>query len=567
MPQTLKVKPEEVQSIKVAPGQVSAYNQPVDNPEPEPEPSWWMDAAKTLGVPFANLGIGAAKRVSKIAGSPGVPGDLPFMLRTALETQPERFEPEGTAQWLGDIGTELASYLLPAGVEAKAGNVVQNALRSGLSGGRVGRMTGGLLDAASRSAIGGASSAISANANREDPLLPTILGAAIPGGAALARNTGFSKWLGDKLIDKGRNAYIRAIQPGTRVNKFVAEKVVDPLLEAKRVFFGGKGLAKIGREEVDKALADRAKERAAMGLDPVVPYDEAVQVIRDHRDKVFRSGKTGTGDPMGNIQEEVAADSEVENWIANYLLPKSKLDAAGNRVIPFDELDISKRAVQNEAGKRNMYVDLPTDPIASSRMEAYKEIGNATRPYLETKAEQMGAPGWAEANKRISANLDIERLGREKLGKELGAKQPWAEHPLIGMGAGLGESVSPQREARGMILRSLRGLWNSPIFASTEGVNLFKAGKAIQSPSAAQKIGKFSAGIAGRGGVYNLPPEEGQPMDIKVDVPQAASQPAPPQTEGIPPDVISRMKPGVITTFANGTSWILKEDGTVSRVK
>lgn len=402
----------------------------------------------------ADLLTGGVKQAGRILTSPA----------RLLGADPiEQFQPQGNTQQFGANLGEAASYLIPIAGEERLASAagsqllkLARPLRSLLGrGGTRAAITGG--NVAARAAIGGASGAITAGANEQDPFTAALMGAGVP--TALKVAAPVLKKGATALHESARTSMARAIQPGNTVSKFISQKILDPLLQMRAHWWTSKGLKNISQAKIAEAAKTREAERALLGQDPMMMYDDVEKALNAGRDAAFLRGRMGNGMPMANNPAESAGYSAFEKFKGDYIDPKTSIGPTGDRMIPFDQLDLTKRVAQDYAAKHGKaFLDLPRDPITSAEAWAEEVASNAIRPQLENFAGMK----WADQNKIMHTWLAIKELAMDRMGKQLGQKVPLAERTLFGFGWDLGGHAGLAAQMPGMTLRAMRRVLNSP---------------------------------------------------------------------------------------------------------
>jgi hypothetical protein len=482
--------------------------------------------------------LGMGKGMLKQAGTIV---DAPYRLFTGAKPIPE-LEPQTPAEHAGAFGTEIASYLLPIGAEEKAASAIGQGLRSAyrpmraMLGPGTARTAIAAGNTAGRAAIGGASAGATAYANEGDPISAAKWGATIP-TALYFGAPAFSKVVGG-LEDRARTMMARGIQPGSIVDKISARKLLDPLLNMGAVWWRNKGMQKIANEVITEASAKKAAERAMLGQRPLIDYGTIEPKLKAAGEAEFRSGRTAQGIPMSNNPSETRGAAEYDKFMNEYILPKVEINpATGERYIPFDELDLTKRSAQDYAASHgHAFLDLPQEPTVAAEAEAQRVLSNAARPELEDFAGQ----GWADANERLHFGLGMKRQADINAGKKLGQFTPLAETPVGGYGWHMGGSKSSvTNELPGMLTRAYRFLTRSPGWNTTGAQINWKLAKALQETEGfgPAQIAAFMSTIGKDPGVTTYS-KEGEPLGIGVN----AAEPEQPETTPALPAVNRRMR-------------------------
>ena len=390
---------------------------------------------------------------------------------------------------IGAGAVDIGAFATPAKGEITA----SKALEAPIS--KLPQLLQGPARVGANAAIGGASGAgVAALKGEEDPLAVGMWSAAFPGLAALLRETGVTPAIGGWLKSRAQRTMAKAIEPGTKADKWATQYIIDPLLESGKPWLTRKGM--VNRAEGEIAASAARREAVKPGQGVLVSWDDVQESLRSKIDKAFRRGRAGGRIEAGLYQpgtvpielgrEDVLAGGELQKFIDEYLMPKTVIDESGNRWIPFDELDKAKRFMQNRAGLKNAFLGVPDESL-SARMSAYKEGSNTLRPLLE----DVAGDAWAKENEVMSTWYDILKLAGQAETKHVGRATPLAERPFIGFGAHMGYNKGDLPVDKSVIIRTLRLLTDTPAWNSLSAISQYNVAKMI-SENTGFKIGQIA---------------------------------------------------------------------------
>ena len=465
-----------------------------DPAAPPPQPTWYERHATP------QLFGGMAKRTGTILTAPGrvIGGILGSMGMPGVNGQQLPFLQEKTpAEKFGGNLIGAAAYAVPA---TKAGALAETA--AGLPGMGL-PVISRYAPAISNAIAGGVTNAAGALMNADDPMHAATIGAAIPfclGQTALSLNP-----IGQWLKRSAQRSMMRALDPTTSVNKYLAQKVVDPLLKEGSVFASLRGLMRRAQGKMSDAIAlkdsarmempenagistpqvqggmSQAETRFRPAYNPRTAEnftagewdDASLKKLADLATRIRRSSGMeikGTGAPaaMGMTDEQLMQAAQSGNlddlmaagesgWIKNPNMPED---------VPFDLLESFKQEWQDYAKRHGKYTGkkfVGMTPESGPMVEASDSMAGEIRSLLEKNAPES----WAQANKLYHIWKTVYDLSDERIKMKMAQKVPWAEHVTAGMGAGVtGGTGFFGRALKGGDIRLLRRALDSPLWNS-----------------------------------------------------------------------------------------------------